>query len=50
MPFGIGYFLIRVAVLGSFVKRLTFTPTMIYLAAGVIIGQAASALRIRMRS
>ena len=43
MTFDIVYFLlgallIAVAVLGSFVKRLPFTQTMIYLAAGVIIG------------
>lgn len=43
MNFDLGYFLlgallIAVVVLGSFVKRLPFTTTMIYLAAGVIIG------------
>jgi sodium/hydrogen antiporter len=43
MTFDTGYFLlgallIAVAVLGSFVKRLPFTQTMIYLGAGVIIG------------
>jgi NhaP-type Na+/H+ or K+/H+ antiporter len=43
MTFNTGYFLlgallIAVAALGSLVKRLPFTQTMIYLAAGVIIG------------
>lgn len=43
MTFDTGYFLlgallIAVAMLGSFVKRLPFTQTMIYLAAGVSIG------------
>ncbi len=43
MTFDTGYFLlgallIAVAVLGSFVKRLPFTQTMIYLGGGLIIG------------
>ena len=43
MTFDVGYFLlgtlfIVVAVLGSFVKRLPLTQTMIYLAAGALIG------------
>jgi len=43
MSFNTGFFLlgallILVAVLGSYVKRLPFTTTMIYLAAGVLVG------------